>query len=244
VRRQPISHSKHRSLLYRPCHDAFTFELPQVLPEHLDCYSWHGAPKVAKSEGAIAEAANNHRLPATLNYPDRRVNRTLVSFDIACSAFVHIQYPSEKGTLKCLLVKAARTNLHSGNMASARLFRVILPVSSIEDAAVFYSAVFEQPGIRISPGRHYFGCGGTILACFDPRADGDAWDAKPNPDHVYFAVDNLDEYYRRVSERPNGSILRPIETQPWGERSFYCMDPFGNKLCFVDERSMFTGGLI
>jgi len=244
VRRQPISHSKRGSLLYRPCHDAFTFELPQVLPEHLDCYSWHGAPKVAKSEGAIAEAANNHCLPATLNSPDRRVNRTLVLFDIACSAFVHTQYPSEEGTLKCLLVKAARRNLHSGNMASARLFRVILPVSSIEDAAVFYSAVFEQPGIRISPGRHYFGCGGTILACFDPRADGDAWDARPNPDHVYFAVDNLDEYYRRVSERPNGSILRPIETQPWGERSFYCRDPFGNKLCFVAESTMFTGGLI
>jgi predicted enzyme related to lactoylglutathione lyase len=244
VRCQPISHSQHRSLLYRPCHQAFGFELPQVLPEHLDCYSWHGAPKVAKSEGAIAEAANNHWLPATLNYANRSVNGTLVSFDVACTAFVHVQYPSEQGTLKCLLVKAARTNLHSGNMASARLFRVILPVSSIEDAAIYYSAVFGQPGIRVSPGRHYFGCGGAILACFDPRADGDAWDARPNPDHVYFAVDDLDEYYRRVSKRPTGSVLRPIETQPWGERSFYCMDPFGNKLCFVAESTMFTGGLI
>jgi predicted enzyme related to lactoylglutathione lyase len=129
-------------------------------------------------------------------------------------------------------------------MASVRLFRVILPVSSIEDAAVFYSAVFEQPGTRVSPGRHYFGCGGAILACLDPRADGDAWDARPNPDHIYFAVDDLDEYYRRVSDRTNGSILRPIETQPWGERSFYCMDPFGNKLCFVAESTMFTGGLL
>jgi predicted enzyme related to lactoylglutathione lyase len=244
VRCQPISHSQHRSLLYRPCHQAFGFELPQMLPEHLDCYSWHGAPKVAKSEGAIAEAANNHWLPATLNYANRSVNGTLVSFDVACTAFVHVQYPSEQGTLKCLLVKAARTNLHSGNMASARLFRVILPVSSIEDAAIYYSAVFGQPGIRVSPGRHYFGCGGAILACFDPRADGDAWDARPNPDHVYFAVDDLDEYYRRVSKRPTGSVLRPIETQPWGERSFYCMDPFANKLCFVAESTMFTGGLI
>jgi predicted enzyme related to lactoylglutathione lyase len=129
-------------------------------------------------------------------------------------------------------------------MPSARLFRVILPVSGIEDAAIFYSAVLGQPGSRISPGRHYFGCGGVILACFDPRADGDAWDARPNPDHVYFAVDDLDAYYRRVSGRPNGSILRPIETQPWGERSFYCADPFGNKLCFVDEQTVFTGGLI
>jgi len=98
--------------------------------------------------------------------------------------------------------------------------------------------------MRISPGRHYFGCGGTILACFDPRADGDPWDAKPNPDHVYFAVDDLDACYRRVRERPNGSIQRAIETQPWGERSFYCTDPFGNRLCFVDEGTLFTGGLI
>jgi predicted enzyme related to lactoylglutathione lyase len=129
-------------------------------------------------------------------------------------------------------------------MASTRLFRVILPVSNIEDAAVFYSAVLEQPGIRISPGRHYFGCGSAILACFDPRADGDAWDATPNPDHVYFSVDDLDGCYQRVIARPNGGILRPIETQPWGERSFYCTDPFDNKLCFVDERTLFTGGLI
>lgn len=129
-------------------------------------------------------------------------------------------------------------------MPSFRLFRVILPVSSIDDAAVYYSAVFEQPGLRISQGRHYFGCGGTILACFDPRADGDPWDAQPNPDHVYFAVDDLDACFRRVSARPNGAILKPLQTQPWGERSFYCTDPFGNKLCFVDERTLFTGGLI
>src|SRR5580658_7223801 len=77
-------------------------------------------------------------------------------------------------------------------MATARLFRVILPVSNIEEAAVYYSAVLEQPGMRVSPGRHYFGCGGVILACFDPRADGDAWDAKPHPEHVYFSVADLE----------------------------------------------------
>ena len=87
----------------------------------------------------------------------------------------------------------ARTDIDSSrlgeNVASARIFRVILPVSNIEGATVFYSAVLEQPGVRISPGRHYFGCGSVILACFDPRADGDAWDAAPNPDHVYLAVE-------------------------------------------------------
>ena len=129
-------------------------------------------------------------------------------------------------------------------MASTRLFRVIIPVSTIEGAASYYSAILQQPGTRISPGRHYFGCGGAILACFDPRSDGDPWEAKPNPEHVYFSVDDLDACYERVKGQPNGSILRPIETQPWGERSFYCRDPFGNKLCFVDERTVFTGGLL
>ena len=97
---------------------------------------------------------------------------------------------------------------------------------------------------RISPGRHYFGCGGVILACFDPRADGDPWDATPNPDHVYLAVGHLEAIFDRVAGQPDGMILRPIETQPWGERSFYCTDPFGNKLCFVDEGTLFTAGLI
>ena len=129
-------------------------------------------------------------------------------------------------------------------MTSARLFRVIVPVASIDQAAAFYAAILGQQGKRISPGRHYFGCGEVILACFDPRADGDAWEAKPNPDHLYFLTDELEEYYRRVSEQPDGRILRPIETQPWGERSFYCSDPFGNKLCFVQGGTAFTGGLI
>jgi uncharacterized glyoxalase superfamily protein PhnB len=129
-------------------------------------------------------------------------------------------------------------------VSTARLFRVIVPVSSITVAAEYYASVLEQPGVQVSPGRHYFGCGGVILACFDPRADGDSWDARPNPDHVYFAVPDLETYYARVSALPQTSLAQPIRTQPWGERSFYCTDPFGNKLCFVDERTLFTAGLV
>ena len=129
-------------------------------------------------------------------------------------------------------------------MASAHLFRVIVPVSSIEEGTAFYSAILDQAGNRVSPGRHYFACGPIVLACFDPRADGDPWDATPNPDHLYFAVDNLEQYFRRVSKQPKASIVHPIRTMPWGERSFYCTDPFSNKLCFVDERTKFTGGLV
>ncbi|MGO9990185.1 MAG: VOC family protein [Steroidobacteraceae bacterium] len=43
-------------------------------------------------------------------------------------------------------------------------------------------------------------------------------------DREYFSVTDLEGTLR--SARDAGAvILRPIETQPWGERSFYCTDP-------------------
>ena len=57
-----------------------------------------------------------------------------------------------------------------------RLYRVILPVRDIERAVQFYGKLLGLAGQRVSPGRHYFDCGGTILACYDPVADGDAID--------------------------------------------------------------------
>jgi len=124
-----------------------------------------------------------------------------------------------------------------------RLFRVILPVSDIDRASQFYATLLGSAGVRVTEGRHYFACGGTILACFDPRADGDAWDARPNPDHIYFAVDDLDGVLQRA-HTAGADVMSPIETQPWGERSFYCADPFGNKLCFVADGTLFTAGLL
>jgi catechol 2,3-dioxygenase-like lactoylglutathione lyase family enzyme len=136
-------------------------------------------------------------------------------------------------------------------MAGAiRIFRVIIPVADIEGAARFYESLLDQTGFRVSPGRHYLECGGVILALYDPRADGDSGEARPNFDHVYFAVSDLDAIHERakavggISEEvgdgnlPMGQIAR----RPWGERSFYMRDPFGNKLCFVDEKTVFTAG--
>jgi predicted enzyme related to lactoylglutathione lyase len=195
-----------------------------------------------KSESTFTESAKNHRLPPSLNHADCGIKRTPLAFGVTCTLFSQRLASNRTGYLKVPSCKSGGTDLHCDPlMAIARLFRVILPVSSIEGAAAFYSAVLEQPGMRISPGRHYFDCCGTILACFDPRADGDPWDATPNPDHSYFAVEDLEGYQRRVSEQPSAKILRTIETQPWGERSFYCSDPFGNKLCFVDQGTLYTG---
>jgi len=123
---------------------------------------------------------------------------------------------------------------------SVKLFRVILPVNSVEKAAGFYAAVLEMEGERVSPGRHYFACEGTILACYDAAADGDPPGAGPNPEHVYFAVDDLEGCLRRCRDAGCRRLDATIETRPWGERSFYAEDPFGNKICFVDRPTMFT----
>jgi len=122
-----------------------------------------------------------------------------------------------------------------------RLYRVILPVSDIEAATRFYSALLGHPGRRVSPGRHYFDCGGAILACFDPRADGDQSDARPNQEHIYFAVEDLEAVFQRAKTLGCRRIDAQIKTQPWGERCFYAVDPFGNPICFADERTVFTG---
>jgi len=122
-----------------------------------------------------------------------------------------------------------------------KLFRVILPVTHIALAERFYSQLLGIPGKRVSPGRHYFDCGGVILACFDPRADGDGFDLPANPEHVYFAVDDLEAQFARAEASGCAMPADGIKTRPWGERSFYARDPFGNRLCFVDQVTMFTG---
>jgi catechol 2,3-dioxygenase-like lactoylglutathione lyase family enzyme len=130
----------------------------------------------------------------------------------------------------------------------ARLFRVLLPVGDVERAVRFYAAVLGSPGRRVSPGRHYFECEGVILACFDPRADGDGYDAKPNPEPLYLAVDDLAAVYAAAvgagaelarGAPPGVGPLGEIAKRPWGEESFYASDPFGNPLCFVSRSTIF-----
>jgi predicted enzyme related to lactoylglutathione lyase len=154
------------------------------------------------------------------------------------------------GTSKYRLARTKSVRYRRLMTSSIRIFRVIVPVTNIEEAAKFYSALFDQPGFRVSNGRHYFECGGVILAVYDAKADGDRAAIRSNPEHVYFATPDLEAVFKRAEtvgglskemgdgDLPMGSIAR----RPWGERSFYMHDPSGNPLCFVDEQSIYRGG--
>jgi len=127
-----------------------------------------------------------------------------------------------------------------------RLFRVVLQVADVDRAVAFYERLLGIPGTRVAPGRHYFHCEGVILGILDPKSEGHV--AKPIPDHVYFAVPDLGAIHAVARElrclssgKVHGEPAGEIVKRPWGERSFYADDPFGNKLCFVDSSTLFTG---
>ena len=153
--------------------------------------------------------------------------------------------------LAAAIVVAGLALATEDQMSQPKLFRVVLQVPDLERAVAFYRTVLEMDGFRVSNGRHYFDLNGTILACYDPRADGDAFEAQPNPDRIYIAVDDL-EATLAACERAEagfsdavmdgGKPSGEIAVRPWGERSFYVKDPAGNRVCFVDRRTMFTGG--
>ncbi len=128
-----------------------------------------------------------------------------------------------------------------------RLYRVVIQVSDLEKATDFYSRLLGVSGKRVSPERHYYDCGSVLLGVFGPGRDGDS-KARPTPDYLYFSVPDLEAAHARAREldclsKEVSHVSNPgdIVTRPWGERSFYALDPFENKLCFVDEATIFTG---
>jgi catechol 2,3-dioxygenase-like lactoylglutathione lyase family enzyme len=127
------------------------------------------------------------------------------------------------------------------------LYRIILQVSDLDRAEEFYGELLGDRGRRIPrASRHYIDCGPVILALVDVTTEGET--PQPLPDHIYFAVPNLEEVHQRAktlnclsSADVHGDSAGEIVKRPWGERSFYALDPWDNKLCFVDEKTLFTG---
>ncbi len=126
-----------------------------------------------------------------------------------------------------------------------KIFRVTVEVADLEKAATFYAKLLGTDGKRHPGARHYFDCGGVILAVLDPSRGG--LTPTPGPKSLYFAVADVDAVHARAEQlgalapyKVHGESAGTVTERPWGERSFYVVDPWGNDLCFVADGTLYT----
>ena len=114
-----------------------------------------------------------------------------------------------------------------------------VPTMDIARGRLFYEQVLGMDADDTVPTRLYFHCGEVILALVDWSVEGRGV-FSPMCENLYLAVDDLDAVQDRAT-RAGARITSSVEVRPWGERSFYCSDPDGNRLCFVDKETLFLG---
>src|ERR1043166_2168576 len=203
--------------------------MPSVFMMYVDDVdAWY--ERATKAEGAIVKD------PPKLQPHGARMGAIQDPFDNVWYIASQVQTPGEPPA------EAERET-----MGAPRMFRIALQVGDLEAAGAFYAKLLDDPGIPIPRGsRHYFNCGPVILALVDVTKGGEQ--PQPTPDYIYFAVDNLEEVFARAQEmdclckdRYHDQNAGEIVKRPWGEVSFYVEDPWGNGLCFVDEKTLYTG---
>jgi catechol 2,3-dioxygenase-like lactoylglutathione lyase family enzyme len=126
-----------------------------------------------------------------------------------------------------------------------QLFRLNVEVADLEAAISFYTDLFGVQGRKQPGSRCDFDCGPVTLQVLDVSSNG-----QPHPaaKALYFTVENVEAAFDRakalsclsredVHDAPAGGIV----VRPWGERSFYAEDPWGNPLCFVEEGTVYRG---
>jgi catechol 2,3-dioxygenase-like lactoylglutathione lyase family enzyme len=125
------------------------------------------------------------------------------------------------------------------------LFRLNLEVADLDAAADFYGELLGAVGRRQAGARVYFSCGPVTLQVVDVSSSG-----KPHPaaKALYFTVRDLDAIFARAKalgclsrQDVHGVSGGAISVRPWGERSFYAEDRWGNPLCFVEEGTIYPG---
>ncbi len=126
-----------------------------------------------------------------------------------------------------------------------KIFRVTVEVADLDKAAAFYSKLLGTDGKRHPGARHYFDCGGVILAVLDPSRGG--LTPTPGPKSLYFAVGDVAAVHARAKQlgalapyKVHGEDAGAVIKRPWGEKSFYVVDPWGNDMCFVEDGTLYT----
>ena len=112
---------------------------------------------------------------------------------------------------------------------TARIFRITLEVGSLEQATSFYASLLDTPGTRHRGARHYFDCGGVILAVLDTTAGGAA--PTTGAKSLYFAV--ADSRRSSRTRKRAGSSRKLRGPRRAGRRA--AETPVGRALLLRDE---------
>ena len=130
-------------------------------------------------------------------------------------------------------------------MTNPRLFRVTVEVADLDTATDLYRELLGIAGERHPGARHYFDCGGVILALLDVSQGG--LSPTPGPKSLFLAVDDVEAVHQRASRldvlapyQVHGEPAGDVIERPWGEKSFYVVDPWGNDLCFCEQGTLYT----
>jgi len=132
-----------------------------------------------------------------------------------------------------------------GTKDTPQFFRLNIEVGDLTAAISFYTKLLGIEGRKQAGSRCYFECGPVTLQVLDVSSQGQPHVAAKA---LYFTVNDLEAAYERakalnclsredVHDAPGGGIV----VRPWGERSFYAEDSWGNPLCFVEEGTVYTG---
>jgi hypothetical protein len=122
------------------------------------------------------------------------------------------------------------------------LFRINVEVGDVKRAAKEWGTLLGLEGRPQAGSRVYFTTGAVTLQVVEINPPHPAAKA------LYFLVDELEPVYERakqlgwLSKEPvHGEPGGTISVRPWGERSFYAEDAWGNPLCFVQTGTVYPG---
>lgn len=147
-----------------------------------------------------------------------------------------------KGKAKSAPKRATRARATAKKAAGPALFRINVEVGDLARAAKEWGELFGWDGRPQAGSRVYFTAGAVTLQVVEVD------DPHPAAKALYFLVDDLEGHHARAQqlgwlsdESVHGERGGDITVRPWGERSFYADDPWGNPLCFVQTGTVYPG---
>jgi predicted enzyme related to lactoylglutathione lyase len=119
-----------------------------------------------------------------------------------------------------------------------KLYKVVIPVSDLEQAKTYYLHLLGVNGRRMSPREYHYDCGNVVLCCRHPGSEGDPTPVSRSFQQVHLAVEDVEAVFEKAKTAGGCALDQEIRAEPWGDRSFVAQDPFGNTLVFSDQETM------